>query len=222
MRSLTIAVAKGRLGERAAELFASIGSDVTGLREALAGNSRSLVVHDPNLHLRFILAKAMDVPTFVEYGAADLGIVGKDVLLEADRSLAELADLGYARCAFVLAVPAASGIRSVRQLDYNCRVASKYPNVTSRFLDTYGIQADVIPLNGSVELGPLVGLADAIVDITETGRTLKENGLEIIANVAESTARLVANRISYKVEYERIRHLVDALRSQVAEEASNS
>lgn len=219
MRTLTVAIAKGRLGEQAADLFGAIGADVSLLKQALAGASRSLVVHDPRLQLRFILAKAMDVPTFVEYGAADLGVVGKDVLLETGRTLAELADLGYARCAFVLAVPVQSGIRSVHQLDYNCRVASKYPNVTARFLSAHGIQADVIPLHGSVELGPLVGLADAIVDITETGRTLKENGLQVIATVAHSSARLVANRISYKVDYERIRALADALLERVAEGA---
>lgn len=217
MRSLTVAVAKGRLGEKAASLFEAIGCDASTLWDALGGRSRSLVVAEPNFQLRFILAKAMDVPTFVEYGAADLGIVGKDVLLEADRHIIELADLGYAQCSFVLAVPVDSGIRSVNQLDYNCRVASKYPHVTSRFLSAHGIQADVIPLNGSVELGPLVGLADAIVDITETGRTLKENGLDVIATVAESSARLVANRISYKVDYERIGHIVRALKEQVAE-----
>lgn len=216
MRSLTVAIAKGRLGEKAAALFETIGCDVTDLREALAGRSRGLVVSEPNLHLKFILAKAMDVPTFVEYGAADLGIVGKDVLLEVERALVELADLKYAACSFVLAVPVDSGIRSISQLDYNCRVASKYPHVTSRFLAAHGIQADVIPLNGSVELGPLVGLADAIVDITETGRTLKENGLHVIATVAESSARLVANRISYKVEYERIRHMVQRLTECIA------
>lgn len=219
MRTLTVAVAKGRLGEKASSLFQAIGCDVTALNEALAGRSRSLVVGEPNLHLKFILAKAMDVPTFVEYGAADLGIVGKDVLLEVDRSVAELADLHYARCSFVLAVPETSGIRSISQLDYNCRVASKYPNVTTRFLNSHGIQADVIPLNGSVELGPLVGLADAIVDITETGRTLQENGLQMIATVAHSSARLVANRISYKVDYERIGYIVQALGRYIAQGA---
>lgn len=220
MRTLTVAVAKGRLGERAAELFSAIGCDITALKEALAGRSRSLVVGEPNLHLKFILAKAMDVPTFVEYGAADLGIVGKDVLMECERAVAELADLGYARCSFVLAVPEGAGIRSVEQLDYNCRVASKYPNVTRRFLARHGIQADVIPLHGSVELGPLVGLADAILDITETGRTLQENGLRAIATVGESSARLVANRISYKVEYERIGAIVEELMGHVVQGAA--
>lgn len=219
MIDLTVAIAKGRLGERAAELFAAIGADTGPLDDALSGRSRSLVVRDSQLHLKFILAKAMDVPTFVEYGAADLGIVGKDVLLEVESPVAELADLRYAGCSFVLAVPAASGIRHVQQLDVDCRVASKYPNVTTKFLSRHGIQADVIPLNGSVELAPLVGLADAIVDITETGRTLKENGLEVIAQIAESSARLIANRISYKVQYERICHIVAALKEQLKQEA---
>lgn len=220
MKMLTVAIGKGRLGEKAASLFEQIGSDISALTQALAGRSRSLVVHDPQLHLRFILAKAMDVPTFVEYGAADLGIVGKDVLLEAGSSVAELADLGYAGCSFVLAVRQDSGIRHVTQLGYDCRVASKYPNVTARYLTAHGIQADVIPLNGSVELAPLVGLADAIVDITETGRTLKENGLDVIATVAESSARLIANRVSYKAGYERICHIVEALKAQVEKEVA--
>lgn len=220
MRTLTVAVAKGRLGEKAAQLFGAIGCDVTTLMDALDGRSRSLVVAEPHRHLKFILAKSMDVPTFVEYGAADLGIVGKDVLMESERAVAELADLGYARCFFVLAVPEGAGIRSVEQLDYNCRVASKYPNVTRRFLARHGIQADVIPLHGSVELGPLVGLADAILDITETGRTLQENGLRAIATVGESSARLVANRISYKVEYERIGAIVEELMGHVVQGAA--
>lgn len=220
MKCLTVAIGKGRLGKKAASLFKAIGSDITALSDALSGSSRSLVVHDPSLHLKFILAKSMDVPTFVEYGAADLGIVGKDVLLEAGSNVAELADLGYAGCSFVLAVPRESGIRSVSQLGYNCRVASKYPSVTSAFLTQHGIQADVIPLNGSVELAPLVGLADAVVDITETGRTLQENGLDVIATVAESSARLIANRISYKVGYERIGHIAQALTEHIEQEGS--
>src|SRR5690606_5740903 len=149
MRTLTVAVAKGRLGEKAAPLFGAIGCDVTTLMDALDGGSRSLAVAEPHRHLKCILAKSMALPTYVEYGAADLGIVGKDVLMESERAVAELADLGYARCSFVLAVPEGAGIRSVEQLDYNCRVASKYPNVTRRFLARHGIQADVIPLHGS-------------------------------------------------------------------------
>jgi len=214
MKKLTIAIGKGRIGKDAADLFAAIGSDTTALAEALNGRSRSLVVPDPGLHLKFILAKSMDVPTFVEYGAADLGIVGKDVLLEANRNVAELADLRYSACSFILAVPEHSAVKSVRELESGCRVASKYPRVTTEFLAQYGIQADVIPLNGSVELAPLVGLADAVVDITQTGRTLQENGLRVIADVGHSSARLIANRISYKVGYERIGHIVQSLQAE--------
>lgn len=220
MRSLTVAIGKGRLGREVANLFESIGADVTELREALAGNSRSLVVTESKMHLRFILAKSMDVPTFVEHGSADIGIAGKDVLLETGSEVAELIDLGYSACRFVLAVPNASGIERVSQLDYDCRVASRYVNVTRGFLEGQGIQADVIPLNGSVELAPLVELADAVVDITETGRTLEENGLRVIAEIAESSARLIANRISYKVEYERIGLIANALQRLVEKGAS--
>lgn len=217
MTTLTVAVAKGRLGEQVAALFEAVGADVSALQDALADRTRSLVLHDEKMKLRFILAKAMDVPTFVEYGAADLGVVGKDVLSETGAKVAELVDLGYSRCHFILAVPATSGIQRVDQLGFDCRVASKYPNVTRRFLDAHGIQADVIPLNGSVELAPLVGLADAVVDITETGRTLRENGLEIIAQIESSSARLIANRISYKVQYELIRYIANRLRELVQE-----
>lgn len=220
MNHLTIAVAKGRLGKEVAALFDTIGADVSELRDALEGRSRSLVIAEDQLYLRFILAKAMDVPTLVEYGSADIGIAGKDVLMEVGADVAELVDLGYSKCRFVLAVPEDSGIERVSQLDYKCRVASKYVRVARQYLEQHGIQADVIPLNGSVELAPLVGLADAVVDITETGRTLQENGLRVIADIAHSSARLVANRISYKVEYERIGFVARSLRRLVEGEVS--
>lgn len=220
MKHLTVAVPKGRLGQEVATLFGTLGADVSELQQALAGKSRSLVVTENQLFLRFILAKAMDVPTFVQYGSADIGIAGKDVLLEVGANVAELIDLRYSACRFVLAVPEESGIERVSQLDYNCRVASKYVHVARRFLEEHGIQADVIRLHGSVELAPRVGLADAIVDITETGRTLQENGLRVIAEIAGSTARLIANRISYKVHYDRIGFIADSLRRLIEGEVT--
>ena len=148
--------------------------------------------------MRFILAKPADVPTYVEYGAADLGVVGKDTLMEADKNVAELVDLGYGRYQLVVAIPKALGITNVTDLDFNSRVASKYPRITLEFFTKKGIQVEIIPLNGSIELGSIIGLSEAIVDITETGRTLVENGLVVIDTIMESTSRLIANQVSLK------------------------
>lgn len=211
VHELTVALAKGRVARSVLPMFEEIGCDVAQLGEALDAGSRSLTPRDGRRGLTFLLAKADDVPTYVEYGAADLGVVGKDVLMEADRKVAELLDLGVAACRFVVAVPAASRARSVQELDDRCRVASKYPQVARRYFASQGLQVEVVPLHGSVELAPLVGLAEAVVDITETGRTLEENGLEVIAEIAPSTVRLIANRIRLKVEHERIRSLVGDL-----------
>ncbi len=208
---LSIAVAKGRL----------FSSFLTILREAnvlkcdsLDVDSRKLVIECPE-GIRFVLAKPADVPTFVEYGAADLGVVGKDTLIEANKDVAELVDLNYGRCKMVVAVPMSLGINDIRELDFNSRVASKYPRIATEFFNRHGIQVEVIPLNGSIELGPLVGLSDAIVDITETGRTLIENGLQPITTIMESTSRLIANRVSYKIKTEQINSLVQKIEEAI-------
>lgn len=206
--SLTIAAPKGRLLAPVAELLSRAGVDCSGLEDS----SRKLIISVPESNWRFLLAKPADVPTYVEYGAADLGVVGKDILWESGKDVAELLDLGLGRCRLVVAVPQASGIKHVRDLDFNSRVATKFPSIATEYFNQQGIQAEVIKLNGSVELGPIVGLAEAIVDITETGTTLRENGLLPIATIGEVSARLIANRVSYKIKYPVIHRLVRDLK----------
>lgn len=179
--------------------------------ETLKMETRKLVIESKDSGLRFILAKPADVPTYVEYGAADLGVVGKDTLVEADKNVAELVDLGYGRCQLIVAVPKELEITSVRDLDFNSRVASKYPRIATEFFNKQGIQVEVIPLNGSIELGPIIGLSEAIIDITETGRTLVENGLVVIDTIMESTSRLIANQVSLKTKRKQVFDLVQAI-----------
>ncbi|MFS8582603.1 MAG: ATP phosphoribosyltransferase [Limnochordales bacterium] len=203
---LTVALPKGRLLGDLVPLFRRAGLDVSGIAAA----DRRLVINGGPV--RFLICRASDVPTFVEYGAADVGVAGKDVLWETEHDVAELLDLKLGRCEMVVAVPKRSGIQRVTQLGFNSRVATKYPRVAARYFREQGIQVDVIPLHGNIELAPLVGLADAVVDITETGRTLRENDLVPIASVGVSTARLIANRVRYKLQYEPIAALTAALR----------
>lgn len=210
-RPLTIAVPKGRPLLHLADLLDRAGLSGRTLRE----ESRRLLLEDTDAGLNFILSKPTDVPTYVEYGAADLGIAGKDVIMEAGRDVSELLDLRFSRCRMIVAVPKDSGVVEVDQLGANCRVATKYPRIATAYFNQLGLQVEVIPLHGSIELGPIVGLSDAIVDITETGRTLVENGLAIIATIADISARLIANRISHRTEYERIEGLVSQLRGAV-------
>lgn len=204
---LSIAISKGRLADKFVELLEQAGFPC----DELLLESRKLVVECSKANLSFILAKPADVPTYVEYGAADLGVVGKDTLAEAGKNIAELVDLHYGRCKMIVAVPENSGITNVRELDFNSRVASKYPRIAGNFFNQRGIQVEVIPLHGSIELGPIIGLSEAIVDITETGRTLDENGLVIIDTIMESTSRLVANQISLKTKRQEIAKLVSAI-----------
>ncbi|MGI6566350.1 MAG: ATP phosphoribosyltransferase [Limnochordia bacterium] len=211
--SLTIAVPKGRLQKAVINLLEKAGVDCSELRDP----SRRLIIPVPGTEWRFLLAKPADVPTYVEYGAADLGVVGKDILLESRKDVAELLDLGFGSCRLIVAVLESSGIEDIRDLDFNSRVATKFPKITTDFFTRQGIQAEVVHLNGSVELGPIVGLADAIVDITETGTTLVENGLVPIADIARVTSRLIANRVSYKVKNHTIAGLVRRLREVLEE-----
>ena len=204
---LSIAVAKGRL----LDSFLKLLSQANYNCEELARETRKLVIDVPQANLQFILAIPADVPTYVEYGAADLGVVGKDTLVESDKEVAELLDLNYGYCKLVVAVPSELNISSVQELDFNSRVASKYPHTAEQFFTSHGIQVEIIPLHGSIELGPIVGLSEAIVDITETGRTLVENGLVVLDTIMESTARLIANRVSLKTKREEIAELVNAL-----------
>ena len=175
----------------------------------IAAASRRLVWDKGSI--RFLICRAADVPTFVEYGAADVGVAGKDVLWEAGRNVAELLDLGIGRCRLVVAAPQASGVGRVQDLDFNSRVATKYPRVAQRYFNEQGIQVEVVPLHGNIELAPLVGLADAIVDVTETGRTLRDNGLVVLDTIGVSTARLIANPVRYKIRSQEIDQLVTVL-----------
>ncbi|HEY8344461.1 MAG TPA: ATP phosphoribosyltransferase [Bacillota bacterium] len=211
MRPLTIALPKGRLFKDVINILHKAGY----LGRKIDDDSRRLLLSDESSGLNFILAKPTDVPTYVEYGAADLGVVGKDVLLEEAKDVCELLDLGLGGCRLVVAVRQETGFQSLQDFPLNGRVASKYPRVAGDFFLSHGIQVDLIKLHGSIELAPMVGLADAIVDITSTGETLRQNGLKILAEITPCTARLIANPVSFKMEFDRIHRLAQAVRKHV-------
>jgi ATP phosphoribosyltransferase len=207
---LKVAIPRGALWEPTLDALDRVGIDTAEMR----GDSRSLVFDANGLTL--VTMRPSDIPTYVEAGAADLGITGKDVLLEQhDRVVYEILDLGYGACRMVLA--ARKGDKSLGESERRLgamRIATKYPRIAERHFDETGRQAEVIEVKGSVELAPLVGLADGIVDLVATGRTLKENGLEVREEIAESTARLVANRVSHKLRAEEVDELVERLRPE--------
>lgn len=210
MQYLTIALPKGKLFYLAKDLFAKVGFVADNLEE----KSRKLVITNEELKLKFIIAKTADVPTYVEHGAADIGVIGKDVLMEAQKDVYELLDLGFGRCHLMMAVP--KDKKRAKLTDYtHTRVATKFPNVAKQFFTSKGMQMEYIKMNGSIELGPIVGLSESIVDIVETGTTLRENNLEEIAFIAEASARLIANRASFKLKFDRISKLVKALEMEV-------
>lgn len=202
---LKVAMPKGRIYKKASQLFRAAGIYIPEDID----DTRKLVIPIPEASLEFIMAKPVDVPTYVEYGAADIGIVGKDVLLEENRDVYELLDLGIARCRMsVIGLPDwEPGIRQ--------RVATKYPNVASQYFREQGQQVEVIKLNGSIELAPLIGLADRIVDMVETGQTLKENGLIELDNMFDITSRLIANRVSYRMKNDQIQGICDSLQQVI-------
>lgn len=210
MQYLTIALPKGKLFYLAKDLFAKVGFVADNLEE----KSRKLVITNGELKLKFIIAKTADVPTYVEHGAADIGVIGKDVLMEAQKDVYELLDLGFGRCHLMMAVP--KDKKRAKLTDYtHTRVATKFPNVAKQFFTSKGMQMEYIKMNGSIELGPIVGLSESIVDIVETGTTLRENNLEEIAFIAEASARLIANRASFKLKFDRISKLVKALEMEL-------
>ena len=217
---LTIALPKGRLGDGAIELLRASGLAIDD--EAFAG--RQLVIEMPQQGLRFLLAKPADVPTYVDFGVADIGFVGKDSLLEEGRDLYEVADLGFGRCRMCICGPRVLADAPLRLA--SGRVATKYPAITRRYFDEVrGESVEIIKLNGSVELAPLIGLADVIVDIVESGRTLAENGLVVLETVADLSARMVVNRVSMKLKGSRIQPLLQRIRSELArrqDEAASS
>ena len=210
MRYLTVALAKGRLAEIAIDLFMKIGMDCAEMKE----KTRKLIFTDEKNKMKFILVKASDVPTYVEYGAADMGIVGKDTVLEESRNLYEMLDLGFGACNMAVCGPLElkDKIHTMNDL----KVASKYPGIARKyFQDELGQTIELIKLNGSVELAPLVGLSDVIVDIVETGKTLKENGLDVLEVVAPLSARFIVNKVSMKMQTQRIMNIVERFKEEL-------
>lgn len=211
MRYITFALAKGRLAKKTLEIFEQIGITCEEMKDE---SSRKLIFTNEELGLRFFLAKANDVPTYVEYGAADIGIVGKDTILEEGRNLYEVYDLGIGKCRMCVCGPeSAKKYLNGHEL---IRVATKYPNIAKDYFYNRKHQTvEIIKLNGSIELAPIVGLSEVIVDIVETGTTLKENGLCVLDEVCDLSARMVVNQVSMKMENERILKIINDLRNYV-------
>ena len=207
---LTLALPKGRLLRPALDMLGSLGLD------GVDPESRKLIFSDERHGLRFLILKPADVPTYVEYGAADLGIVGKDILLEQEPDVYEPLDLGFGFCRLVVAEPKELWERDDPSKWSWVRVATKYPVLTERYFSERGIQVEMVRLDGSIELAPLVGLADRIVDLVQSGETLRANGLVEVAEIARSTARLILNRASLKTEYSPVSQLIERLKKQVA------
>ena len=213
MRYLTIALAKGRLAKKAMELFEAIGISCEEMKDK---DSRKLIFTNEELGMRFFLPKASDVPTYVEYGAADIGIVGKDTLLEEGRKLYEVMDLGIGRCRMCVCGPASA--KEMLKHHQLIRVATKYPRIAKDYFYNQKYQTvEIIKLSGSIELAPIVGLAEVIVDIVETGSTLRENGLEVLEEVCSLSARMVVNQVSMKTENERITRIIKAFQGRAEE-----
>lgn len=208
MEMITIALAKGRLAEQAMDLLEGMGIDCSAPKNP----GRKLVLENAEQAIRFILVKPADVPTYVEHGVADMGVVGKDTLMEENRPLYELLDLGFGKCRLCIA-----GYPG-RPAGYaNERVATKYPNIARNYYAAQGRNIQIIKLNGSVELGPIIGLSDVILDIVESGSTLRANGLEILEEICTVSARLVVNRVALKTKRDRIQAIVEGFRSQLLE-----
>jgi len=205
-RPLRIALTKGRLEKDTVGMFEQLGIDCTSVHEK--GRKLILPIGDGNIEV--VLAKANDVITYVEHGVCDLGVVGKDTILEMQGKFYELLDLGFGRCKFALAVKKGTDFYS----GYGVKtIASKYPNVTRKFFEAKGMDVDIVKIEGSVELAPLLELSDGIVDIVETGTTLKENGLEVFEDVVPISARLIANTVSMKLRQDEIEDLVSKVES---------
>lgn len=209
MRYLTIALTKGRLAQKTLDIFEKVGITCEEIRDK---NSRKLIFVNEELKLKFFLAKGPDVPTYVEYGAADIGITGKDTIMEEGRRLYEVMDLGFGACRMCVCGPeSAKELLHTNQL---IRVATKYPNIAKDYFYNKKHQTvEIIKLNGSIELAPIVGLSEVIVDIVETGSTLRENGLSVLEEVVPLSARMVVNQVSMKMENERITKLITDLKS---------
>ena len=204
---INVALPKGRLGEKVYDMLERAGYDCPAIRE----NGRKLIFESPEHGVRYFWVKPSDVSIYVERGAADVGIAGKDILLEYSPDVYELLDLGIGKCR--MAVAAASGFHdsNTRTL----RVATKFTEITKEYYSSIGRDIDIIKLNGSIELAPILGLSDVIVDIVETGTTLRENNLEVVETIVPISARLIANKASFKFKTAEIEALVDGLRREV-------
>ncbi len=208
-RYLTFALGKGRLANKTLDLLEQIGITCEEMKDK---NTRKLIFVNEELKLKFFLSKALDVPTYVEYGAADIGVVGKDTILEENRRVYEVLDLGFGKCRMCVCGPASA--RELLQHHERIRVASKYPIIAKDYFYNKKHQTvDIIKLNGSVELGPIVGLSDVIVDIVETGSTLRENGLEVLEEICPLSARMIVNQVSMQMELERIKDLISKMKA---------
>ena len=213
MRYLTFALGKGRLANKTLEMFEKIGITCEEMKDK---DTRKLIFVNEDLKLRFFLAKGPDVPTYVEYGAADIGIVGRDTILQEARNIYEVLDLGFGKCRMCVCGPESA--RDLLQHHEQIRVATKYPKIAKDYFYNKKHQTvEIIKLNGSIELAPIVGLADVIVDIVETGSTLRENGLAVLEELCPLSARMVVNPVSMKMEQERISKLITDLRQVMSE-----
>lgn len=207
MRYLTFALAKGRLAKQTLGLLEQVGITCEEMKDP---DTRRLLFVNEELKVKFFLSKASDVPTYVEYGAADIGVVGRDTILEEGRNLYEVMDLNLGKCRMCVCGPASA--RERLQRNEIIRVATKYPNIAKDYFQNQKNQTvEIVKLNGSVELAPIVGLSEVIVDIVETGTTLRENGLEVIEEICDLSARIVVNQVSLKMEHTRIRELLHNL-----------
>lgn len=203
MDYITIALSKGRIGKQADDVFKKIG-----LGDCIDLDSRKLIFKDDINKINYIYVKPSDVVTYVEKGVTDLGIVGKDTILESDTNVYEVFDLGFGKCKFSIA-----GIKGekIYKKDDILKVATKYPEIAKKYFKERQQKIEIIKLNGSVELAPLVGLSDVIVDLVETGNTLRANGLEVIEDMFNISARLISNRVSYRFKFDRIQNIIKSL-----------
>lgn len=204
MEYINVALTKGRLAEQTFELFERIGITFEDYHKS----SRKLIFTSEKNKVRVVFVKAGDVPTYVEKGAADIGVAGKDTIMEAESNIYEIMDLGFGKCKFAVAAPREVEFKTGRKL----RVATKYPNVAKNYFKQKGEPIEVIKLTGSVELAPLMGLSDVIVDIVESGKTLEENGLVVLEDIWDISARLIVNKVSFKTKSEKVERIVKDLK----------
>lgn len=217
-RKITVALPKGKLFAPAKTLLEECGLGC----QQITDRSRTLIFTDEKKAVQYIICRPTDIPTYVEYGAADLGIVGKDSIIEAGKNIYEIVDLGFGYCRFAVAVPQEKMLGEDFIWSAGFRIATKFPVVAQEYIRQLGIQGEIIKLHGNIELAPRVGLAEAIIDIVSTGKTLKENGLVALEYLGEATARLVVNRASYRLKVKEISSLVEKMRSVLEKEGGEA